>query len=292
VLRMARTVYVDTSRTATNGKKRKPHYVYDGERIFEVSKLTKLKDVDEVFIDTLFPEIYEEVLELLKRDIKVYLLKDTKMLKKLRLENNLWKSDENDAILLSKIPRYRFRLLTVQEMEKRVKLWPLINEYELLSKRIKTLKTWINRDGYDYELKDSVRLMEKDKKDVARKIIEILSNDAVYREACRMLGVKDSVELAILTVELPLHLHVTRLKGLLGYTPDKNKGRYDHRLRKHIVALAVNLYLNTRKNANVLDTVVEIVTHLPKEKAVYKLELMVLKSLRRSYLLTTNPTGR
>jgi len=289
---MARTVYVDTSRTATNGKKRKPHYVYDGERIFEVSKLTKLKDVDEVFIDTLFPEIYEEVLELLKRDIKVYLLKDTKMLKKLRLENNLWKSDENDAILLSKIPRYRFRLLTVQEMEKRVKLWPLINEYELLSKRIKTLKTWINRDGYDYELKDSVRLMEKDKKDVARKIIEILSNDAVYREACRMLGVKDSVELAILTVELPLHLHVTRLKGLLGYTPDKNKGRYDHRLRKHIVALAVNLYLNTRKNANVLDTVVEIVTHLPKEKAVYKLELMVLKSLRRSYLLTTNPTGR
>ena len=292
MLRMARTVYVDTSRTATNGKKRKPHYVYDGERIFEVSKLTKLKDVDEVFIDTLFPEIYEEVLELLKRDIKVYLLKDTKMLKKLRLENNLWKSDENDAILLSKIPRYRFRLLTVQEMEKRVKLWPLINEYELLSKRIKTLKTWINRDGYDYELKDSVRLMEKDKKDVARKIIEILSNDAVYREACRMLGVKDSVELAILTVELPLHLHVTRLKGLLGYTPDKNKGRYDHRLRKHIVALAVNLYLNTRKNANVLDTVVEIVTHLPKEKAVYKLELMVLKSLRRSYLLTTNPTGR
>jgi len=225
---MARAVYVDTSPTAINGKsKKKPHYVYDGEKVFEVNKLTNLKDVDEVHIDTLFPEIYEEVLELLKRGVKVYLLKDIRMLKKLRMENNMKKSDENDAVLLSKISKDGFRLLTIQETEKKVKLRPLINRHELLSKRIKTLKQWINRDGYDYKLKDSIRLMEKDKKDVAKKIIKILSNDTIYREACRMLGVKDSVELAILTVELPLHLPITRLKGLLGYTPDKNKGRYE-----------------------------------------------------------------
>jgi hypothetical protein len=127
-----------------------------------------------------------------------------------------------------KIPRDGFRLLTIQEMEKKAMLWPLINKYELLSKRIKTLKTWIKNDGYDYELKDSVKLMEKDKKDVTKKIIKILSNDAIYREVCRMLGINDSVELAILTVELPLHLPITNLKGLLGYTPDKNKGRYNH----------------------------------------------------------------
>ena len=226
---MARAVYVDTSLTAINGKrKRKPHVVFDGERIYEIDKLIKLKDVDEVFIDTLFPEIYEEVLELLRRGIKVYLLKDTRMLKKLRMENNIKKSDVNDAVILSKIPRDGFRLLTIQEMEKKAMLWPLINKYELLSKRIKTLKTWIKNDGYDYELKDSVKLMEKDKKDVTKKIIKILSNDAIYREVCRMLGINDSVELAILTVELPLHLPITNLKGLLGYTPDKNKGRYNH----------------------------------------------------------------
>jgi|GEM_PF-1756771 len=58
VLRMSRAVYVDTSRTVINGKKkRKPHYVYDGEKTFEVDKLTKLKDVD-------------EVLDLLKRGVK------------------------------------------------------------------------------------------------------------------------------------------------------------------------------------------------------------------------------
>ena len=106
VLKMSKAVYVDTSRTAINGKrKRKPHYIYDGERVFGVNKLTKLKDVDKVYIDTLFPEIYEEILELLKRDIEVYLLKNTSILKKLRRENNLEKSDEIDALTLSKVPK-------------------------------------------------------------------------------------------------------------------------------------------------------------------------------------------
>jgi len=130
--------------------------------------------------------------------------------------------------------------------------------------------------------------MEKDKKEVAKKIIEILSNDTIYRKACRMLGVKDSVELAILTMELPLHLPITRLKGLLGYTPDKNKGRYNHNLRGHISRFAVILYVNTKKHMNVLEKAVEIVEHLPREKAIYRLELMTLKTLRKAYLLTTN----
>ena len=52
-----------------------------------------------------------------------------------------------------------------------------------------------------------------------------------------MLGVRNSVELAILTVELPLHLPITRLKGLLGFTPNKNDGRYDHELRRHVAGL-------------------------------------------------------
>jgi len=46
--------------------------------------------------------------DLLKRGVKVYVLKDTRMLKKLRKENNLQKSDEVDAQLLSMIPRDRF----------------------------------------------------------------------------------------------------------------------------------------------------------------------------------------
>ena len=43
---------------------------------------------------------------MLMRGVKVYLLKDTTKLKKLRMENNMKKSDENDAMLLSRIPIY------------------------------------------------------------------------------------------------------------------------------------------------------------------------------------------
>jgi len=301
VLKMAKTVFVDTSPTAINGKRRrKPHYVYDGERVFQVNKLTKLKNVDEVFIDTLFPEIYEEVLELLKRGVKVYLLKDTHILKKLRMENNMEKSDENDSILLSKIPRDGFRLLTAQEMEKRTKLRPLINKYELLSKRIKTLKTWINRDGYEYKLKDDVRLMEKDKEEVAKKIIETLSNDVIYKEVCRLLGLRDSVEVAILTIELPLHLPLNTLKKIVGLTPNRNDGRFNHDLREHLSQLATSVYMNVKRwkdKWEVPEEFREVIDSLPYRKAVYKLQSRILKMFRKAYFLadnqtTNNPTGR
>jgi hypothetical protein len=87
---MSRVYYIDVSRTAVNGKRRqKLHCVFDGQKILRVRRLTKLKDASEVFIDTLFPEVYDDVLRLLKRGVRVYLLKDARILKKLRLENNL-----------------------------------------------------------------------------------------------------------------------------------------------------------------------------------------------------------
>jgi len=287
---MSRAIYVDTSRTAEGKRKKKPHYVFDGEKIFEVDKLTKLKNVDEIYIDTLFPEIYEEVLELLKKSVKVYLLKNLSILKKLRMENNMEKSDEIDAQLLSMISKDGFRLLTLEEIEFKIKIRPLINKYEQIVRWQTTLKQWLSQ-GFDYNFKEPIRLMENDGRRVSKEIIKEVAKNNVYREACRLLGVKDSVELAILTVELPLHLPITRLKGLLGFTPNKNEGRYDHRLRKHVVALSANLYINVKRRANVLNNIAEIVNSLPKEKAIYKIQLMILKALRRAYLLTINPTG-
>jgi len=42
-----------------------------------------------------------------------------------------------------------------------------------------------------------------------------------------------------------------RLEGLLGFAPNKNGGRYNHRLREHVAALAANLHINSKKNANI-----------------------------------------
>jgi hypothetical protein len=212
-------------------------------------------------------------------------------LKKLRRDNNLRKSDEVDAQLLSMIPRDSFRLLTVEEIEFKIKMRPLINKYEKIVRWRKVLKKLLS-EGFDYGFKEPIRLMENDSRSISREIIRELADNNVYREACKLLGLKDSVEVAILTVELPLHLHMRRLKGLLGFTPNKNEGRYNHRLRKHITALAVNLYINAKKNTNISDSIAETINRLPKEKAIYRIQLMILKSLRIAYLLRTNPAGR
>jgi hypothetical protein len=44
-------------------------------------------------------------LELIEKGVKVFLLKNTRMIKRLREENGVEKSDEADARLLSVIPR-------------------------------------------------------------------------------------------------------------------------------------------------------------------------------------------
>ena len=297
---MSKTVFIDTSRTAINGKrKKKPHVVFDGEKVFQINKMTRLENVDEVFIDTLFPEIYEEVLELLKRGVKVYLLKDARILRKLRLENNLRKSDKNDSALLSTISKDAFRALTVEEMEKKVKLEPLINKYELLSKRIKTLKQWIKNDGYDYRLRDSIRLMEKDKRDVVKRIIKSFSDDVVYKEVCRVLGIKDSVDLVILLNKIRLDLPLHCIKDYLGLTNNKNNGKYDRRAREHLSQLANAIYVGIKRGVVKLSykDLIDIVTTEPKKKALYKLQVEILKILKKIWKATNNqtngkPTGR
>jgi hypothetical protein len=46
------------------------------------------------------------------------------------------------------------------------------------------------------------------------------------------------------------------------------------------------------RRTSISDTVIEIANHLPKERALYKIQLTILKALRMAYLLTTNPAGR
>jgi hypothetical protein len=302
MLEIAKTVYVDTSPTATNSKQRqKPHAVYDGERIFKVSRLTKLKNIDEVFIDTLFPENYDDVLRLLRRGVKVYVLKDTRILKKLRKENNLKKSDEIDSQLLSKIPREYFRELTVREVELKIAVRPLVNRYEWIVEKRKILKQWKNR-GYDYGFGESIRAMEADRLKISREIIGMINRSIyrdVYRRVCSELQVKDSVEVAILVLELPLTSGMDKLKSYLGFTPTKSDGRYNHRLRRHLESIASNIYINSyKRRTSIPKGFVETIQNTQSmSRILQKLQLKILKILRRTWIEVSKeandkPTGR
>jgi hypothetical protein len=285
--------YVDVSRTAVNGKRRqKLHYAFDGEKMLKVRRLTRLKDASEIFIDSLFPEIYNEILELLKKDTKVYLLKDTRVLKKLRRDNNLWKSDEVDAQLLSMIPRDSFRLLTVEEIEFKMKVRPVIRKYEWLARWKKTLKILITK-GFDYYFRESIRLIEEDLKETAREIISMVSISRyveVYRKACEALRVKDSVEVAVLVMELPLHLGVGKLRAYLGFNPVKNNNQYNRRLRRHLEALAYNTLINNyRKKEDRPEELINIVKNSSsRSEAMLRIQLTILRILRKAWIEANN----
>jgi hypothetical protein len=267
---MSKVVFVDTSATAKGGKRRrKPHICYDGEKTFKVDALTKLKDYDKIFIDTLFPEIYDEVMELLRKGVEIYCLKDTIILKRLRKENNLRKSDAVDTIILSRIPMEKFRPLIIEELEFKMRMRPLIRKYERIMRWKATLKK-LMKDGFNYNFKESIRLMKADGKKTPKDIIGQVTSlpiyGEVYRRTCEILKIKRSAESAILTLELPLHLRLVRLKGLLGLIPGKNEGKYHHKLRWHFRNLAANLYINAKRGVNVSDKVTEIVDCLPKRQ--------------------------
>jgi hypothetical protein len=284
---MARVYYIDVSRTAINGKQRqKLHCVYDGRKIIKVRRLTKLRNADEIYIDSLFPENYNEILELLKKSTKVYLLKDTKVLKRLRLQNNLRKSDENDALILSIIPREYFRELTAGEVELKIAVRPLVNRYEWIVEKRKILKQWKNR-GYDYGFGESIRAMEADRLKISREIIGMINRSIyrdVYRRVCSELQVKDSVEIAILLLELPLTSGMDKLKSYLGFTPTKNDGRYNHRLRRHLESTASNIYITSCKRTNIPEELLETIQNARcKGIALQKLQLKILKILRRAW---------
>jgi len=178
---MARVYYVDTAIPADKKKrgKNKTHAVFDGSRVFRVRKLTELEDAAEVYIDAMFPELYDEVLELLRNGVRVCLLKDLIKLKKLRMKNNMKKSDENDAVLLARIPKEKFRPLTVKEVEFKARMRPLINRYEWLTQWRKRLKILVKND-YDYNFKEVIRLMEADRTRISREIIRHVASLPIY----------------------------------------------------------------------------------------------------------------
>jgi uncharacterized membrane protein YobD (UPF0266 family) len=77
-------------------------------------------------------------MELIEKGVKVFLLRDTRLLKRLREENGVEKSDEVDARILSIIPRNHFKQLTIREL----RLLQLINMYEKYVRWKKIIRRW------------------------------------------------------------------------------------------------------------------------------------------------------
>jgi len=280
---MARVYYVDVAIPADRKKrgKHKMHAVFDGSRVFRVKKLTELEDAAEVYIDAMFPQIYEELMELIEMNAKIFLLRNISLLKRLRKESKVEKSDEADAKLLSKIPRRCFRELTLKE----IKLLRLINEYEIYSEWKRIVKQWMSLHALN-SFKECMRELQSLQRHYARRIINEIKDDEryamIYRLACDMIGVRNSAEIAILIIRLPLNWKLSRLRGLLGLTPYRNK-KYNHKLRLILSRAAVAIYLNKKRFKRKPRILEEIPAKLPYKKIARMLEIRILKALKKAW---------
>jgi len=72
VMPVGKRYFVDVA--IPEGKRRKKHVVYHGEKVVKIDDLRKLPDAEEVYLDALFPKIFYEAKELLERGVKVYVL--------------------------------------------------------------------------------------------------------------------------------------------------------------------------------------------------------------------------
>lgn len=158
-------VFVDTA--IPKSRRRKKHVAFDADnnRFIKVSNLSELLNYGftDIYIDSLFSNIYNEILEILQKGGKVYFLKETASVKKARVENNLKKSDEIDAQVLSTIPINFFKEITTEEAELKSKVNPKISRYLNLKKRIAILKGWMRDedDNVKERMKEVVKLLIK-----------------------------------------------------------------------------------------------------------------------------------
>ncbi len=129
---------------------------------------------------------------MISNDVKVYLLREGKLIKQKRVENNFRKTDENDAIVLSMISKEFFRELKLEEIQVKKQLQPLISRYEVLTKRILILKQWL-KDSDNSQLKSLIKELEKEKEKIGDEIHEKVMDDRLYSEALRYFGLKKSI---------------------------------------------------------------------------------------------------
>ncbi|MEM0482065.1 MAG: hypothetical protein QXM16_04155 [Nitrososphaerota archaeon] len=95
-----------------------------------------------MYVDSLPVEVYHIVLKLLKRGVRVSALRRRDILSKLRAENSVKKTDENDAKILSKIDNTYYRELREDEIESGI----MLQKYHNVQKVLKLAKQ-LDSDG-------------------------------------------------------------------------------------------------------------------------------------------------
>jgi len=78
-----------------------------------------------------------------------------------------------------------------------------------------------------------------------------------------------------------LNRKLSRLYGLLGLIPCRSKS-YNHKLHAHLSRLVTGIYLNSKRCGTGAELLRDL-EGLPPKKAIYKLQLKVLRILKKTW---------
>jgi len=276
---MRRAAYVDVSNAP---QKIRCHVFYDGEHFVKVRKMTMLSRFEKIFIDTLFPSIINELIDLADSGVEIYVLKDTRIIKKFRDELGLAKSDDNDAYVLSKIPVEFYRRIRGEELKLRL----MLHEYEIVSKRLRELKKW-SKEGI-YEVEELKKLFETKLRKLSREITR-LAEAAIpmYKEVSEQIGV-NGVMLAGLLLYVDFNKGLSKIKSYLGLY--EKATAYSKKARTYLSKLARAIAINA-KNGNgrtKLKKYRKIVKESKNTKqAIKRIEIAIIKQIRKIFRETS-----
>lgn len=282
---MTRAVFVDVA--VTDSKRRKKHCCYDpvDDKFFKIKSLMELENYDEVYIDMLFPVIYEEIEEVIKRGKKTYLLKETKLIKKKRIENNLNKNDENDAYILSLIPKEFYKELKVKDVQVR----SLMSDYILTDKEIVRLKNKMAIKYKDIQehIQTFIKILEKRKEKIGQELHNLMEDNEFYKKVLEYFGYKKSPMIAMLLMTVDFSRGLHKIFDYLGLHAKAKK--YNHFVRTILSKIAKNIYNKTkRQQNNILMKYVKIVQYYPKKKALLKIQVEMIRDIRRLWVELNN----
>lgn len=287
---MSKLLYVDVA--MPKSKRKKNHVAYDPAigKFIKTQTLTKLVEYgySKIYIDTLLSENYDDILHLLKNNVKIYLLKDAKLLKKLRLDNIIRKTDENDAMLLSLIPQELFREVEIREIEQKKKMETtisLLEEYVIISNLHQRLRQACKKTKRIRP--EIIKEIEKEKTKLSRLIHKTACQDIpLYKLASEKLGFSGT-NLAGLIIYVDFSRNINKIKAFLGLT-NNNRRNYNHKARRYLSRLAINIYSKTRQGTGKYP---EKYKKLLEEydgkirKIYYKLQCLIIEDLRRLWRL-------
>lgn len=215
---------------------RKPNTVYFNGKVFEIDDLLRL-ETPTTYLDVIFPSIFKQAWSLLQKGVRVYSLRDTRLLESLRQQSHVDKSDENDAKMLAIVPASAWKELTKDDITIR----GLLHQYYVVADDIRRNKQWcslmVDVDARAL-LIERINFLKRQRYVFERRILETAKTMLPYDYVSDRLGVR-GVSLVTLMTYVDFSKTFKQLVMFAGFCDPKTRNdRFCRKVRRALNALA------------------------------------------------------